>query len=135
MIYPSLGISVQTLALIVIVISAIKILVLLIKPKAWIDFAGSLYKMPAVSMAVFAVLAYLVLSVLMNAGITYTQIFAVTLFVVLLSGLTLSIYAKDFMGLAHKLVKDRNFWNKAWFPTLVWVALAVLALNEMYGFF
>ena len=54
-------VSLETLALIVIALFVIKIVVLLVKPKAWIDVVDKIYTNPVVTTVVSVVLAYFVL--------------------------------------------------------------------------
>ena len=129
-----LPISLETLSWVFIVILAVKLSVLLIKPKSWLDLVDKIYINPIVTMIVYAILAYLTLDILISSGITYVQIFAVTVFIVFLMGMSITIYWKDMSKLADKLLKNKHFWRKAWFPALIWVLLAVLTLNEMYAF-
>ncbi len=128
-------VSLKTLALIVIAIFVIKMVVLLVKPKAWMDLAEKIYMNTIVTVIVSVILGYLVLGSLVEAGITYVQIFAVISFVILLFALSIAIYAKEMIALGRNLINSGSLWKKAWFPVLVWVVLCVLALNEMYSFF
>jgi len=125
--------TIEIFALIIAVLVLVKILVILIKPKAWMNFAESLWKMPMLVMIVGLILAGVVLYYLMQSGIGLVQIFGVMLFVVLLSAVTMAVYAKDFISMAKKLVKDRQFMSKGWLPILIWVVLAVWVLIEIFA--
>jgi hypothetical protein len=127
-------ISLELLAWIVIALSLIKIVVIAIKPKAWLDFAGKIYTYPIATQIVSVVLTYLILSSLINSGIGFVEIFAVISLLFVLMTLSISIYSKEMMSLAKKLVKDKKFWKKAWFSVLVWVIISVLAILELFGY-
>ena len=120
-------------ALIVAVVILIKILVILIKPSAWMSFAESLWKMPALVLVVGLVLAGVVLYYLMQSGISLVQIFAVMLLIVLLSAVTMAVYAKDFISMGKKLVRDRNFLSKGWLSIIIWIALAIWVLIKIFA--
>ncbi len=120
-------------ALIVAVVILIKILVILIKPSAWMGFAESLWKLPALVMVVGLVLAGVVLYYLMQSGISLVQIFAVMLLIVLLSAVTMAVYAKDFISMGKKLVRDRNFLSKGWLSIIIWIALAIWVLIKIFA--
>ena len=122
----------QIFALIIILFSVVKVFVLIIKPKVWIEFVEWVYSGNVISMIIFVILSIFVLFKLQSLGVTFTQILAVTLFIALVSGVSLSIYAKEFMPFAKKLVKDKKFWRKAWVPTVIWGFLILMALAEIY---
>jgi len=127
--------SLEILALILIVLLIVKISFLLVKPKAWLSVVKVIYAKPIVTVIVEAILAYIALTSLISLGMTYTEFFAVALLVTLLMGMSFAVYSKEMIELGKKMLKDKKFWKKAWFPVLIWVILAVLALNEMYAWF
>src|SRR3989344_6839278 len=98
---------IETIALITAVVVLIKIVVILIKPKAWLSVVRPIYSMPVVLMIVSLVLAAVVLNYLILAGITITQIFAVMGFGALLGAMTAASYAKEVVALGTKMLKDR----------------------------
>lgn len=122
----------QTMALIIVALSAIKIIVLLTKPKAWVSVFKAVYRKPSVTTIVFLVLSVIVLNYLLKE-ITIVQIFAVMLFFALLTGLTVaSAYSKDVVQMATKLLKDKNMIKKAWLAILIWTVLIIWALKELF---
>jgi len=121
------------LALIVAVIAAVKILVLLIKPKAWLDsVVKPIYSIPALTIIVSLVLAGFVLNYLLNAGFTIVDIFAVMAFFSLLMAISFAAYAKDTIVWAGKLLKDKRVIKKAWLAILIWVVLIVWVLYSLF---
>jgi len=124
--------ALEVIALVVAVISVIKILVLLAKPVAWMKIVKPIYVIPALTMVVALILAAITLYYLLQSGITMVQIFAVMAFVFLLTCMTVAVYSRDFLPVANKLLKDRKFLKKAWLPILIWVALIILALGEIF---
>ena len=125
--------ALEIFALVVIAVALIKLIFILIKPRAWINFAGKLYTWPVLTIIISLAAAGFVLNALIIAGITIIQIFAVMLFVALLSASMIAVYAKDFMLMAMKLVKDRKFLKKAWLPILVWLALIIWAIMALFA--
>ena len=123
---------VETIALVLIVISVIKITVLLVNPKSWMNFAKSVYSKPgAVSLVAF-ILGAIVLYYLLRSGITFVEILAVTALVSLLMLIGL---AKEVGALIKKydsIIKKGNLWKDYWFYTLIWVALLVLGVKELF---
>ena len=125
--------ALEIFALVVIAVALIKLIFILIKPRAWINFAGKLYTWPVLTIIISLAAAGFVLNALIIAGITIIQIFAVMLFIALLSASMIAVYAKDFMLMAMKLVKDRKFLKKAWLPILVWLALIIWAIMALFA--
>lgn len=127
-------VSIQTLALILTAFLAIKLMFLFIKPKVWLSIAEKFYAKPMVTSVVAVILAYFVLDILLSSGITYVQIFAVTLFVTFLMVASVSVYSNEMLTIGKKILKTKDFWKKAWFPIAIWVILAIMTLNEIYSF-
>ena len=126
-------ISLQTLALILIVITIIKLVVILVKPKAWAGITKGILNKPIITMIVGLILAYLSLDILREAGISYVQILAVMFFLAMLMIMSYASYAKEFLSLTNKVLK-KGVLKRSWLPLLVWLALIVLSLNEIYAF-
>jgi hypothetical protein len=126
-------ISLQTLALILIVITIIKLVVILVKPKAWAGITKGILNKPIITMIVGLVLAYLSLDILREAGISYVQILAVMFFLAMLMIMSYASYAREFLSLTNKVLR-KGVLKRSWLPLLVWLALIVLALNEIYAF-
>ena len=123
--------SVEIIALVVIVASAIKILVLAIDPKAWLNMAKKLYSRPKLVGFFAFVLAAIVLNYLLSE-ISIVQVIAVMAFtsLMLLVGL-----AHDIIPLIKKyesLVKKGSILKRYWFYTIVWIALMLWALAEIF---
>ena len=117
--------SIEIIALVLIVISAIKMLVLLVKPMAWMDFAKSIYKKPIVAKIVGVILGGVVLYYLINSGMTIVQILAVTAFVAALFVIGLAGHVETFIKRYEKEIKAGKMWKEHWFYTLIWIVLLV----------
>lgn len=122
---------IEIIALIIIIVSAIKIIVILAKPKAWADFVKKIWVNPMVMSIVSLILAVIVLYYLIQSGLTIVQILAVTAFVALLMAVGLGIYAKEVISMATKMLK-KGILKRAWFYTLLWVALIVWGAYELF---
>lgn len=122
---------IEIFAFIVLIALAVKIIMLLISPKAWLKFVEKIWKAPALIMWVSLILALIVLYYL-TTEISITQIFAVMLFIALISAVTMAGYAKDFLSMAKKLAGDKNFLKRTWLPILIWIVLAIWAAKELF---
>lgn len=121
---------IEIFALIVVIAAAIKMIFVLINPKSWLNFAVKVWKSPTLMMWVSLILAVIVLYYLLQA-LTIIQIFAVILFIALLSATTMAVYAKDFITMAQRISKDKKFLKKAWLAILIWIILIIWAAKEL----
>jgi hypothetical protein len=122
---------IQWMAFIFAAIALIKILVVLIKPKAWMPVVEFFYSKPVVTMIVSLVLAGFTFWYILKE-LTIVQIFATMVFTALLAMVTVSIYSKEVISVARKMLKDRNFLYRAWVPIVIWVILIVWVLKELF---
>ncbi len=125
--------TIEILALIIAVVAAIKILVILVKPKAWMEVVKAVYKSPRITMIISTILAAVVLYYLNNSGISIIQIFAVMLFLALLMAVSVSAYAKDMIALGRKMLKDRKILKKAWLSIVIWALLIIWVLYSLFA--
>jgi len=124
--------AIETIALVLIVVSVIKILVLLVNPKSWMNFAKGVYKNPDAVKVVSFILAAIVLWYLVQSGITIVQILAVTVFVALLFLIGLATEFNAFVKKSEALIKRGKLWQEYWFYTLIWIALLIWAIKELF---
>lgn len=122
---------IEIIALIVIIISAIKIIVILVNPKSWADIVKKVWVNPMVMSIVSLILAAIVLYYLIQSGLTIVQILAVTAFVGLLMAVGIGIYANEVISMAIKMLK-KGLMKRAWFYTLIWIALIVWGAYELF---
>ena len=118
---------VEIIALVIIVVGLIKIAVLLVNPKAWMNFAKSLYAKPKAVSAIAFVLAAIVFYYIIQE-ISIVQILAVTAFVALL---ILFGMAPEVPHLIKRF-NVRNIWKDYWLYTLIWVILLVWGVRELF---
>lgn len=123
--------SVEIIALIVIIASAIKILVLSIDAKAWMNFAKNVYSRPRLTAFFAFVLAAIVLNYLLSE-MTIVQIIAVMGFTALMLGIGLASEVKPLIKKYESMAKQGNILKRYWFYTLIWVALMLWALAEIF---
>lgn len=122
---------VESLALIVLIVSAIKLLVLIVHPKSWMRFASKLWSAPKIVSGVSFVLALVVLYYLIQE-INIIQIFAVILFVALISAASISGYARELVHVMQGLARRPGFFKRFWFPIVIWVILVVWGFVALF---
>jgi len=109
-----------------------KLLVILIKPSAWLKIVKKVWKNSTHVMIVCLVFVALVLYLLILDGITIIQIFAVMVFVSLLAGVGIAMYSDSIVNLAQRLLRDRHIVKKSWLFILIWVFLILWGLKELF---
>ena len=119
------------IALILIIVSAIKIIVILVNPKSWADVVKKIWANPMVMSIVSLILAAIVLYYLIQSGLTIVQILAVTAFVGLLMAVGIGIYANEVISMATKMLK-KGLMKKAWLYTLIWIILLIWGAYELF---
>ena len=123
---------IEIIALILIIISAIKVIVILANPKSWADIVKKVWANPMVTSIISLILAAIVLYYLVWVeGITIVQILAVTGFVVLLMAVGVGAYAKEVTSMATKMLK-KGVLKKSWFYTLIWIILLIWGAKELF---
>ena len=124
--------AVNNLALIVVIVAVIKMLVLLFKPQAWMNFAKGIYKNAVLVQIVGLVLAGVVLYYLTGAGITIVQIMAVMAFLGVLLMIGLATNVDDLIAKFEGQIKRGNIWKENWLYALIWIVLLIWAIKELF---
>jgi len=125
--------AINNIALIIIVFSVIKMLVLLIKPIAWMNFAKGVYVKPAV----VKIVAFILLGVVFYylhyvSAISVVQILAVTAFVALMFMIGLATEFEFFVKKFQALIKKGKLWKQYRLYTLLWLVLLGWAIKELF---
>jgi len=121
--------TVETLALMFATIIIVKFIVLLIRPKAWMNMADTMFKESK-----FTVWIYLALTIILGYHIfnnfTIIQVAAVMLFTTVLIGLNYLPYRKHIMSMKKELTG--NFFKKSWLAIIIWSVLALWVLYSLF---
>jgi len=125
------SVTIEVLAAALILLSVIKLTVLSVNAPAWLAVAKAIYSKPVVTATVSYALAGLVLTVLLQSGMTIVQILAVSLFVVLLLVPGIARYAPEllcwFEGQdIRRVLRDQWLYTLVWIVLLGWGACALL---------
>lgn len=123
--------STQFLAAILILLATVKLVFILVDPAAWIRNIRRIYAKPQVVGWVALGLAGLVLSLLLQSGLTITQILAVCLFLALLVMVGIAPHAPrilDWFGTQDL----REVLRKQWLYVGVWLILMIWGLFDLF---
>lgn len=124
---------IETLALIFSLAIIIKLVVIFVNKNWWVNFTKLVYKNPGILAVVELVLAGVVFYYLIQS-LSVVYIVGGVLLGALLTGMTFAAYRKEVIQPMIKLLKSGNALKKAWLPVLVWIALAIWVLLELFYF-
>ncbi len=123
--------TLEILATILIVFVVIKLIVILISPQAWLQFAKKLYVKPSITATIAFLLAVVVLYFLHTAGVSIIHILAVALFISLVLVIGMAKYADTLIEWA--IAQDLNtILKEQWFYTLIWVGLILWGIQAIF---
>lgn len=122
---------VETIALVMIVGGLIKIAVLLVNPKSWMNFAKDLYSKPKAVSAIALIFAAIVFYYIIQE-VSIVQILAVTAFVALLILVGMANHVGSIMKQFEVIIKKGNLWRDYWLYTLIWVILLAWGAKELF---
>jgi hypothetical protein len=125
--------SVEIIALIVIVAAVIKMLVLLVNPQGWMNFARGIYKNTALAQIIGLILAGVVFYYIYYvAGMTIVQILAVMAFLAALLMVGLAPHIGDLLKKYQGQIKRGRLWQENWLYTLIWIVLLIWGAKELF---
>ncbi len=122
--------AVEIIALVFAILVIVKLLVVSFSPGSWMGLAKSLYKAPWILFVVELILAAIVFYYL-QMELTIVQIVGGITLGALLTGMTFAIYGKETIAWGMKLL-NKGLLKKAWLPILIWLAIAVWTLVELF---
>lgn len=124
--------AIEIIALVLVIISAIKIAFLLINPKAWFHSVGKFWMKPGVATIFALVVGGVVLKYLLDE-LTIVQIFAVMALHSLLFWIMLAPYKKDWYDMATRELSSGKLMKKNALGLLIWIVLALWVLKTIFA--
>ncbi len=122
---------VETIAFLIILGSAIKIVMLLINPSGWLGFAKKVWAnkgtVKFISIVVAAVLLYYIVQ-----EISIIQILATTAFVASLMVFGMASEAGMLIRKYENKIKRGKIWKEYWLYTLIWIALMIWGVKALF---
>ena len=122
---------IEIIALIVIIAGIIKMIVLAVNPKSWMNFAEKVYSNPRFTSFIAFVLSLVVLNYLIKSGITIVQILAVTAFTALLIMIGIAGEIKPLLKKYETIIKRGKLWKEYWLYALIWIVILGWGLYEI----
>ena len=119
---------IDILAGIVLLIGVLKLIILFFSPAVLYRFVGRIYSNSQITKSIYLVLAAIVLYLLVTAGITILEIFAVSLFFSLLMGVGLANYAREIIN----QIDPKTFIKENLIYIGVWIVLMIWGISELF---
>ncbi|MFH0906913.1 MAG: hypothetical protein ABIC36_02410 [bacterium] len=117
--------AIETLAVIVAVLTLVKIATLIINPKIWMALVDLIYRNKSVSSVIYVIII-LISGYYVLQSVSIIDIGAVTLFIVFLMGLGFFPYYETILKLRDDVVKTGI--KKAWLSLVIWTVFALWIL-------
>ncbi len=120
-----------TLALIFALLILLKIIIVLINPKAWLNLTKSLFNKKPVTALIYFILI-IIAGYYVFTNLSIIQISAVMLFTSLLIALAWVPYAQTMIDLRKKVIKQDHILRKNWLTFLIFLIIAMLVLKSIF---
>ncbi len=122
---------IETMALIVALLAAVKILIIIHNPKTWMKVVRKIYSSPAITTILGLAIAIVSLHYLLKY-MSIVHVFAAMLFFMGLMLIGFAAYSRDTLLFANKILQNKNAIKKAWLSILIWVALIIWVLYILF---
>jgi len=123
---------IEIIALIVILFAGIKMLILLINPTAWMNFAKKILISKGLVQLIGLILAVVIFYYLRQAGMSIITILAVMAFFGALLMIGLAPSAGDLIKKYQGQIKRGRLWQENWLYSLIWIVLLVWGVKELF---
>jgi hypothetical protein len=124
--------SIEIMASVVIGLSLIKLIVVFINPQIWMDKVVKVIYGHKISIPIFVILAGGSLYYLLQE-LTMVEIMAVMFFFMFLFGLSIMMFAKEFLPFVEHIYQNRaQIWRSSWFVALIWLALIIWTIITLF---
>ena len=124
--------AIETIAAVMVIAGLIKIVILLVNPKAWMNFAKGVWKNTGLMQVVMLILSGVILYYLLDAGMTIVQVLAAGAFLATLMAVGLASHIDNLMQKYDKQVKKGNLFKDNWLYIIIWIALLTWAAKELW---
>lgn len=121
---------VEIIALVLVVVGLIKILVILISPNSWLNFAKKAWGKPVMMKVVSLILLVLVFYYLIQE-LTVVQILATAAFVSLLLAVELAPRLGPILSRTKK-ISVIQILKQSWLTLLIWIILLLWGIKELF---
>lgn len=122
----------EIMALIIAVLGLVKLVMILIRPKAWSSVVQKVYANPTM-ITIGALIGVAVTLYYLLQELSIIQIFAAMLFFTFLFMLGIAPYSSLLQDIIQKLLRDRNAVRKSWVLIAIWAVLLIWVLYAIFA--
>jgi len=119
-------------ALVLAVLVLIKLVVVTFNARAWLKVVKFIYSNAVVTFIVELILVAVLFYYLLQSGLTIVPIMAIIALGALLTGMSFAVYGKETITWAAKFLNSKTLLKRAWLPILIWLALVIWTLIELF---
>lgn len=124
--------ALEVMALIVVVLGAVKLFVLMTNPGSWMKVIKAVYSNPNVAVMLALLFSAITLWYLLKS-VTVVQIFATMLFVMFFMWMGFAAHPKETMEFANKLYHKHDIFRRHWLSILIWLVLMVWVVYSIFS--
>ena len=124
--------AIETIALVLVIVSVIKLFFLMVSPRSWFNTVGKLFLHPGIFTTIALILGAVVLKYLL-IELTIVQIFAVMAFFAPLMWFTISPYRKDLYDMVTRELSSGGILKRNWLGVVIWILLVIWVLKELFA--
>jgi len=121
---------VEILALLFVLLILVKLIVIAVKPEAWMNLSNKLFD--GTLTTVVALFLLVVVGFLLLQELTIVQLFASMAFFALLVLIGVVPFREEVSAFAHKLYKGENLLKRTMISVVIWVALSLWVLYSLF---
>lgn len=123
---------IETIALVIAAISIIKLIVLMVNPRAWFNVAGKIVASGTMSRIVLLILFAIVLKYLL-VEMTIVEIYAASAFTIIVFWLSLAPFRKKIYDAVMDEMTTKSIWKKSWLILFIWLGLTAWVLKDIFA--
>jgi hypothetical protein len=124
--------AIETIALVIVAVSILKLIVLAINPRAWFNTAGKLVSSGWFSRIVLLVLLAIVLKYLLQY-LSIVEIYAASAFTIIFFWLSMAPYKQKIYDAVMGEMHTKNIWRRSWLIIVIWLALTLWVVKEIFA--
>ncbi len=124
--------ALEVLATIFAVLILVKLLMIMVNPKAWLGLAEGMFKMRAEITALYAVLA-VVIGYFVFTSLSVVQVAAVMLFTSILIALGMFQYSTAILEIMRRTpTTGPEIFRKNWLTIIIWMTISIWTLYVVF---
>lgn len=123
----------EIMAFMVAIFAAIKLIVVLINPKLWMNYIAKKFWGNTQLAIILSLMISIISLRFLLKELTIIHIFAVMLFTMFMIAIGFAPYSKDMLTLIeNKMRKEKNIWKRSWLAIIIWIILLIWVTYALF---